>query len=121
MNPCPCHEPFSKNRPAAPCALDIQRYSMGMTMFDINDLLMQINALRDNAAYWTSADVETCASTLQRMAANLPGLVAERDRALAAIREHGKRHCGRQDGEPTCETCCAMFEDVGLTLTNEAG
>lgn len=45
-----------------------------MTMTEINDLLMQINALRDNAGDWTSADVVTCSETLQRMAANLPKL-----------------------------------------------
>lgn len=59
-----------------------------MTMFEINDLLMQINALRDNARDWSPADVETCAATLQRMAADLPSLSRDNEalrRCLDAV------------------------------------
>lgn len=50
-----------------------------MTRSQIDELLMAINSLVDNAQHWSSRDTEQHAQAIQRMAANLPRLVRERD------------------------------------------
>lgn len=45
-------------------------------------------------------------------------VLASHEAMRAAIRQYGRRHCGREgDGEPTCVECCELFTSVGLPLT----
>ncbi len=58
-----------------------------MTKEQVDTLLETINSLVDNAQEWTPRQAQDCAREIQRMAANLPRLVRERDEILASLRD----------------------------------
>ena len=64
-----------------------------MTKEQLDELLMAINSLVDNAGEWTSADIKDHASALQRMAANLPTLARE---SVREARHFERRLCAKR-------------------------